>query len=156
VREQAPRAPKSPASGLTWSAPAGWLEQGDRPMREVTFTPAGQTDVECYVAVLGGRAGGVEANLNRWRDQMGRPPLTSAEIEALPRLEALGREGTLIEIEGDFTGMEGATHAGSILLGFVVERDADAVFVKLTGPAEAARAERGRFESFCRSLRDRE
>jgi len=144
------------ASDLAWTAQEGWVKQPDRMMREVTYAPGGEVGAECYVAILSGTAGGVNANLNRWRDQMGQEPLTSEEIAGLPRIPALGHVGVLISIEGDFTGMAGATYADSMLLGCIIERDLDTVFVKFTGPTVIVHAERSRFESFCKSLKEQD
>ena len=100
-----PASPGAEAAGgapLAWTVPAGWTQGPDRPMRLVTFacTPEGgaaaaqpgspEGSVECYVAELGGMGGGVAANFNRWRGQLGQPPLKDADIAALPRITVLG------------------------------------------------------------------
>lgn len=144
----------SSGSALRWTVPTGWVAKPARAMREVTFAPAGEVGAECYVAILAGGAGGIDANINRWQGQMGQPALTRGAIAALPRLPALKGEGVLVAIDGNFTGMGRATYADSTLLGFIVEREQDTVFVKFTGPTAVVRAERSRFELFCRSLRE--
>lgn len=123
-------------------------------MRVVTARPAGARDVECYVTVLRGDAGGILANVNRWREQMGQPALDLDGVQALPTVDVLGAPAPLVELGGDFTGMDGETTAGAALLGVVRPRATDTLFVKMTGPAAAVRAERSRFEAFCRSLRE--
>jgi len=149
-----PSMPAAPTpSSLKWTAPASWKEQPPKPMREVTFRPEGAKDTECYVTILSGRAGGVPANLNRWRQQMGKPDLTEDEIAALPKAHVLGGDGVFLAIaEGDFTGDMGSDVQGAAMLGFVVERASDSVFVKMLGPASEVLPERDNFESFCRSL----
>ncbi|MFV1958187.1 MAG: hypothetical protein ACC662_02115 [Planctomycetota bacterium] len=147
----APAGPGRPPA-LRWDVPEGWEERPARPMREVTLAPKGSKGTEAYVAILRGDAGGMAANINRWRGQMGQPPLSSAEIAALLRLEVLGREGVLVQIEGEFRGQGGEQAEGAALLGFVLLRDEDAVFVKMTGPADEVRTEKANFETFCRSL----
>ena len=62
------------SAGLKWTAPAGWSNQGSRPMRAATYTvPATSGDHdpgECAVYFFGaGQGGGVEANIARWKGQ---------------------------------------------------------------------------------------
>jgi hypothetical protein len=121
-------------------------------MREVTFALA--EGAECYVTRLTGDAGGLRANLDRWRDQVGRGRLTEDEFAALEQVEMLGQSVPVLALEGDFTGMDGATRAGQGLLGVACIRAADSLFVKLTGPEAVVRAEHGNFLSFVRSLEE--
>jgi hypothetical protein len=113
--------------------------------------PSGKS--ECYVTVLSGPAGGVDANLNRWQEQMGQPPLEATAIQALPRLTVLGREAPFMEATGDFTGMDGQTQGSSALLGVICPLEDRALFVKMTGPRDEVLAEKENFVAFCESLR---
>ena len=47
--------------GLTWTEPTNWERGPERNMRVVTYVPGGRQNTECYITVLSGRAGGVEA-----------------------------------------------------------------------------------------------
>lgn len=136
-----------------WHVPDTWKAAHERPMRLVTFTMGASNRTECYVTVLSGHAGGTAANVNRWRDQMGQSPLDAAAVAALPKLTVLGREATFIEVEGAFEGMGNESRSNYLLLGVICELDDQMVFVKLTGPAAEARAEKARFILFCESLR---
>lgn len=138
---------------LSWTAPEGWSQQPPRAMREVTFTLG--DGAECYVTRLVGDAGGLRANLDRWSDQVGRGRLTDAAFTALPRVVMLGQEVPWLEIEGDFTGMDGATRHGQGLLGVACIRARDSLFVKLTGPETLVRAQRENFLAFVRSLEEK-
>lgn len=138
---------------LAWTAPEGWVQADDRPMREVTYTVADSPETECYVTVLSGDGGGMAANLNRWRAQMGdRTPFTTDEINAMPTIPMLGGEARLIALDGDFTGMTGPTMQGFSLRGAVVLLGSHAVFVRITGPAEIIEREHDNFLAFCESL----
>lgn len=140
------------AGVLAWDAPAHWERQPDRAMREATFTAGEDGAIECYVTMLPGHAGGVADNLNRWRAQMKQPHLRPEEIEALPRLSILGVPAPYIEITGDYTGMTGPTFEGYAMLAAVAVLEDRVYFVRLTGPEEAALAEREHFKRFCESL----
>ena len=137
-----PAAGGADTGSMKWTAPAGWTQGPAKQMRVVTFVPKDAPGVECYVTVLSGTGGGLTANLNRWRDQFGLPPLTAEEIAALPTLPVLGRPARMIEIDGGKSG----------LFGLVCELGTQTVFVKMTGPMESLRAERERFIAFCKSL----
>ncbi|MGE0708578.1 MAG: hypothetical protein AB7N76_22875 [Planctomycetota bacterium] len=137
---------------LAWHAPSSWKELGPNAMRLVTFD-LGQ-GAECYVVRLPGQAGGVAANVNRWRKQMGQPPLSSEELAALPQQVALGVTGILAELSGTFSGMGGEAREGYKMLGLILVYRGYTIFVKLTGPAAVVDDNRGGFLSFCRSLHD--
>lgn len=136
----------SEQGGLKWKAPAGWKQAGDRPARVVSFNPA--EGVECYVTVLGGDGGGLRANLDRWRGQMGAGALSDTEFGELPHVKILGTDGRLIAIDGagDKQGMQ--------MLGAVALVGGRSVFVKMTGPAAAVQKEREHFSAFAQSLED--
>ena len=144
----------SGASGLSWSAPPEWTRQPDKPMRVVTFSPVASPKVVVYVTRLGGRAGGLRANLARWYGEMGLSAPSEEAVERLERGPALGGRGVYVELEGTFSGMGAEAASGSALLGMVLERESGSVFVKMVGPAAAVKAERARFRAFCESLRE--
>jgi len=135
---------------LAWTAPDGWRRGPARSMRLVTYF-AGKA--ECYVAVLGGDGGGVVANANRWRGQMGAPPYGRDEFARLPRLDVLGGEAVVVEARGRYRGMGGEEVDDAALLGAIRILRRGAVFVKMVGPAADVDAARADFETFCRSLR---
>jgi hypothetical protein len=132
----------SDAAGFTWTAPEGWTPGPAKQMRLVTFVPKDAPGVECYVTVLGGAAGGVEANVNRWRQQLHLAPLSADAVKALPTVPVLGRPAQMAEIDGGSVGM----------FGLVCELGSQTVFVKMTGPMDSLRAQRGQFVAFCKSL----
>lgn len=145
-------------SGWAYEAPESWHRGPERPMRIVTFSADSEGLSECYVAVLSGAAGGVEANINRWREQMRQPPLTPEEIAALPVISMLGREAAYVEITGEYAamaGMGGTAEAvpAQMMLGAVCSLDDSTVFVKMTGPETMMRNEIEHFKAFCSSLK---
>jgi hypothetical protein len=142
-----------PPAPLTWTAPPEWEPAPSRPPRLVTLRPKGAVgDTVCYVTVLPGRAGGTRENLDLWRSTLGLSPLTDEEFAALPRAQVLGATAVFLTIEGTHQG-QGPPAAPYMLLGMVVERAGDSVFVKMTGPSDEVRREQQRFRAFCESLR---
>ncbi len=128
-------------SDFSYSLPAGWSELQPSATRNVNLL-AGDPALECYVTVLGGGAGGVAGNVNRWRDQVGLEPISAAEVEALPRLAMLGGEAHLAEAVG----------AEKAILGTLSARGSTSVFVKMIGPTELVAREKEAFLAFCASL----
>lgn len=140
-------------SKLRWTGPEGWVEGPAKTMREVTYRPEGTDGTECYISVLSGTAGGLVANVNRWRDQVGGAAMSPDQVAALPRIEVLGIPSTFVEVEGTYRGMSGPEQQGAMLLAVACELSDFSVFVKMTGPTDVVKAERDKFISFCKSLR---
>lgn len=143
-----------PISPYGWTLPAGWSEIALTSMRAGNFRVDASPEIDCYLTVIQGTGGGVAANVNRWRNQMAQPELDDAAIEALSRIDMLGQQGVLVEIEGDFTGMTGAKKPGYRMLGAQCSLREETVFVKMTGPSQAVQAEKERFVAFCTSLKE--
>jgi hypothetical protein len=146
--------PSTETAGLpfTWTAPEGWQQAPERPMRVVTFTTGPNREAECYVTILGQGGGGVEANINRWRMQMGQEPLSEERIAALPEIAVLGRPSKWVEIRGTFTSRSGEPLENAVMLGLVCAVEEFSVFVKMTGPADVVGPQRDNFLAFCQSL----
>jgi hypothetical protein len=123
-------------------------------MRLVSFEVGPEGRTECYVTVLGGDGGGLVANINRWRTQVGLEPWSEADIDGLESVEVLGREVPIVEVAGEYSGMEGGSEAGFAILGLVCELGDRSVFIKMVGPREDVEAERESFVAFARSLRE--
>ncbi len=148
-----PQQPQPPedAPPVTWSAPPDWKPLGPKPLRTVSFKVRG--DTECYVSVLSNSGGGLETNLNRWRGQMGLPPLDAAGIAALAKVTVLGDSVPLFEATGTFADMAGEKHANWCMLGAIGQKGGSGVFVKMIGPQVEVEPERPRFVAFAGSLR---
>ena len=68
-----------------WAAlPAGWTVGPENSMRKATWIVTGPNDskAEIAVTVFPGSVGGLTANVNRWRGQIGLPPASPDEIAA--------------------------------------------------------------------------
>lgn len=138
--------------GFIWDTPEGWTAKAPTSMRVANFQVGETSEAECYLTVLAGMGGGLVSNVNRWREQIGLPPQSEAEILALPQRLLFGNEATIIELEGAFKGMGDVAEAGYGLLGAILSMSEGTLFVKLTGPIETVRANRAEFDQFCDSL----
>jgi hypothetical protein len=141
---------------LGWSTPVSWRPV-DHPstMRLATFACGADPDVECYVTVLDGDAGGTAANINRWCRQLGQQPLAEDEFAALRRVTVLGQPSPLVTVSGDYQGMGGETQSGALMAGVVCVLPEQVLFVKMIGPQAAARAQIDNFVAFAESLQMR-
>ncbi len=139
------------AGGLSWTAPAEWKTQGERPMRVVTYAlPAAKGDTEgAELAVFyfgQGGGGGVDANVKRWVNQFKKADGSSAEKDAKTKQEKIaGFPVTTVDIKGTYEGggpMMGPStpKPGYRLLGAIVTGPEGDVFFKLTGPEKTVAA----------------
>lgn len=142
-------------SELHWELPAGWKKLPLSSMREVNLQVAGDPRAECYLTTLGAAAGGVEANVNRWRSQLSLPPLSTEQIAALPRVPWLGGQAVSADFEGTFTGMSGEPpKAGWRIVGLVLVGPDQSRFLKMVGPADVIARESAAFRGFADSFCD--
>lgn len=150
----AAKGPSKP-TGFLWAAPDGWEQQPARMMRIVTFVPKDAPTAWCYVSRLGGTAGGLAMNINRWRGEMGiNTPLDDAGVAKLETIDMLGTKATLLDVEGNFSGTGGPPQQGVRMLGVVCPRENDVVFVKMVGPPDAIAKHRAAFLALCTSLQE--
>jgi len=142
------------ASPFAWTSPPGWTELPTTSMRLANFRPGGDPHAECYLTLLGGDAGGLGANINRWRAQLALPALDPAGIEALPKAPLLGRDAVLLEASGTWTGMNGMeSNPGWGLTGLLLVEPGGSAFLKMTGPAKLVADEREHFLELAKSIR---
>jgi hypothetical protein len=134
----APPASAEPAAApFGFSAPEGWTQGAARPPRLLTLrTPEG---AELSVTSFPGSVGTLEANLERWRGQLGLPASGEAAIEAVT---VSGAEGQQIELVGAEQAMRVAS----------VSFQGQTWFFKLMGPAPAVAEARAGFGAFLESV----
>ncbi len=156
LRETAPAAGPAPDSGETqakgFDMPEGWRMGPQKSMRTLNLL-AGESS-ECYLILLGGEAGGLEANINRWMGEVGLPAMTAAEIDALPRVKLFGTDAPLLEVSGDYKGMGNNDGVNRTVLGVALVRPTGSAFVKMVGPAEEVAAEKQHFIELVESLEE--
>lgn len=137
----------SPAPDRPWTAPDSWRPvPGERPMRLATYEiPDESGPIEVAITRFPGDVGGMLANINRWRGQLGLGPVTEADIPAmLSTFQNSGFNGATMLLEGPQQHMLAAS---------IHEPSADRTwFVRVTTTPEAAARVREQFDAFARSL----
>jgi len=156
VDRAAPPAAEGAASS-GWPLPAGWrVSPVEAPMRLATFLAepeAGDADdgdgpVTVTLSRFPGRVGGVAANVNRWRAQIGLPEIDQAELEEyISPLDVGSSQGVFVELVGP----EDASPRQAIL-GAIVIRGEKAWYFKLRGDAKLALREKEAFRDFLKSV----
>jgi hypothetical protein len=140
-------AQRSESGGLRWTLPAGWTETRGGQMRFATLKPPVLGKIDGSVVVLPGPAGGELANVNRWRNQIGLPPIDEAALAAARKVIQT-KAGPLKVYDFTSGGKE-----GSRVVAGLTESGGNTWFVKLSGDAGSVGAARDDFMKLLRSLR---
>lgn len=133
-----PADPGKPA----WKVPAGWQEQPAGPMQSAKFTVPGNAEVS--VSAFPGDVGGALANVNRWRGQLGLPPVDAAELPKISaRLDLGGAAAMLVDM----------TNQQRRMVGVIAPRGGQTWFFKLLGDEPAVAAAKDAFVGFVESAK---
>ena len=136
---------------LVWRTPPAWQELPRDGIRLAAFRLVqGDRSVETTVVMLGGPAGGVEANVIRWLDQLGLQ-LTGEELaQFMAAAEPVAaRDGMRLAVY-DFTRLEAAR--GDSMLAAVGPVLGQTLFVKMSGDRALVASARADFMSLVASL----
>lgn len=140
------------ANMFEYDLPDGWEALPPTQFRLVNLRNLDDPMAEITLTFLGGNGGGLGANINRWRGQVGLDPATPAEIGAYPKRTIFGNEATYVEFTGSYQGMGGPKIEDGALYGAIFSRGGGTLFVKMTGPRETLEAQRDTFATFLDSL----
>lgn len=115
-------------------------------MRKATFRIGPESAAaELSIVTLPGEAGSDLSNVNRWRGQIGLPPIDAA---------ALKRDAETVSCElGEALLVDYAAGDSSArLLAAILRTSGDAWFFKVTGPGSAVEGAKPAFKKFLKSL----
>ena len=141
--------PRPVAAPLKYTTPPGWEEESSPPPPRVAAFQVGDGKQAAEVTVIPfpGDVGGLVANVNRWRNQVGLPPAEEDEVRRDVRsIEVDGNPGEFV----DLTGPESAGHKR--VLGVLVPRGGQSWFFKMQGPADVVEGQKAAFEAFLKSV----
>jgi hypothetical protein len=143
----------TPAAGdkPTWTIPTGWQEGplAQFLVAKYVIVGAGEAKAEVNVSSLTGDGGGMLANINRWRGQLGQTPASEADIANLPTMDASGTKASIVEIAGT----NPRTGKPAQLIGIVLPLGGQTWFYKLMGDAEVVAAQRDALVKFVQSAK---
>lgn len=138
-----PTETRADAASMSWSVPVGWEEVERSAMSRVATYRVGE--VEIAITRFPGDVGGTLANVNRWRGQVGLPPVKEGDLASLITPFKKGEQtGYTLRVRGEKQHM---------LVGAISDPKFEQTwFVRATTPPELAdRYERDVFE-FARSF----
>ncbi len=87
---------------IRWTLPPSWKEEAGGPARVASFKFGDrEPPLEMTVVRLSGDGGGLAANVNRWRDQLGLDRLGDSEIAgSIQIVGAVGVEAKVVDLSG--------------------------------------------------------
>ena len=142
---------------LAWVSPEGWKEEAGRHMRMASFHPAiDPKAIDCYIIGLSGPAGGLEANLDRWMEQIGLQVSDDNLKQLIGSAQDLTTKGGLRAKVYDFNILQtqGAASDKSMIVA-TIPVDQTTVFVKMTGSIESVKQNKDNFLKLVESITHR-
>jgi hypothetical protein len=138
--------PTATGSGLTWTAPTTWAVKPNGSMRKGSFAVKGAGgDADLAITAFPGATGGLEANLNRWRGQVGLPPQAPAEVTAaVEKFSSHGLEFLVVDY----------ANGGNRLVGAIVPYGGNSWFFKLMGPDATVAGQKDAFREFLHTVKE--
>lgn len=140
----APPSASAGASGPKWKVPAPWtpVAAGQMQLAKFTVPARGSAHAEVTVSVFPADTGGVLANVNRWRRQIGLDPVTEADLP---------QQVTVLNPPNPQAFLTDQKNNGQQLVAAAVPRNGQWYFYKLAGDAAAVGPEKDAFVAFVKS-----
>ena len=133
------------AGGAHWVLPAGWSAEPGNTFRLATVH-TGNSKVEIRVSKFAGLGGGLTANVNRWRGEVGLVPVDDAQGGSGTQADLGGRKWTI----RDYTG---PANGGSREIVASTDAGGETWFFKMLGPAQAVAQQKADFDKYLASIR---
>jgi hypothetical protein len=133
-----------------WTIPPGWqsLPPSQFLLAEFAVNGTDGSKADVNVAEMGGEGGGLLANVNRWRGQLGLPPLAETDLAALAA--SIDSVNSKIQIV-DFSGTDSKTGKPTRLVGAIVPQNGQTWFYKLMGDKPIVAQQKDVFIKFIQS-----
>jgi hypothetical protein len=145
---QAPATPVSHDGQPTWQVPADWQEVSGGSFLVAKFTISGESNANAAVNVSAseGDGGGLPANVNRWRGQLGLPPVEeiSTTMFIVP-----GGQAQLV----DLSGTNAETSQPAEIIGVMVTQPNGTWFYRLMGNPKLVASQRDIFTGFVKGVK---
>ena len=141
------------SSELHWTAPSGWEEQPATGFRKGSFLvrDADGKTADVSVTSFPEAAGGLMANVNRWRNQLKLSP-TSNEAAAGTPMPVGGRDMYFVDLVSDQP-IAPEKETKSRILGGILPAEGETWFFKMIGPDQLVESQRTAFQQFLQSVR---
>ena len=135
---------------LKYTLPSGWNEKPLTQLRVASFEiKENGKALDVSVIPLGAMSGGDAANVNRWRGQVGQPPLDEEALAKLAeKVEVAGQPGDLYDLAGSSPGSGDAER----IIGTILHSDTATWYFKMSGDADLAEKQKAGFIAFLKSV----
>ncbi len=129
-----------------YTLPKGWTLLPASQFVALKMKVPGHPDATCHLSILGGDGGGLLANVNRWRNQIGNAPTTAEEVAKLPLHKFFNSKAILLDLTGSYAGMSaGGGKQNWGLMGLMLVSDQASLLLKMQGPADLLQKEKQNF-----------
>ena len=133
--------------GLTWEKPKNWITTNKSSMRIASFdVPYSNGIGDLSIIELSGEGGGIEANVNRWRGQIGLGPISKSEIEVQ------GESFTSTAGNGLIFHLLNPDEKKLAILAAILSLNNSTLFIKLNAPFDGILEIEKDFKLFCTSI----
>ncbi len=134
-----------------WTAPPGWNEQPAAGFRKGSFLVHGQDGQTADVSVISfpAEAGGLLANVNRWRGQLKLAPITDV-VQAGTPMEVGGRDMFFVDLASEQPIEKQGGKAR--ILGGIFPAGGETWFFKMMGPEALVESQREPYKKFLQSV----
>lgn len=146
--------PSTPSESVNansiWTIPPGWqaLPPSQFLLAEFSIPGVNGATAEVNVATMGGEGGGLLANVNRWRGQLGLAAISEKDLPQIAQsLDITDGKATLV----DFSGVNVKTGAPTRLVGAIVALNGQTWFYKLMGNEQIVTQQKDAFTKFIQS-----
>jgi hypothetical protein len=147
---------ETPVSNLQWTVPEGWREIPGGGMRVVSFVRAdNDKTIDVSIVSSSGAAGGLEANLIRWGNQLGISlSQESPELGQLIQNAELAKTAGGIETKlFDFSRLQDhSDETQKSMVAAMIQFPDATVFVKMTGSKKSVAANLDSFKALTQSV----
>jgi hypothetical protein len=138
--------PTADGSDLKWVAPTAWTPKSGSAMRKGSYAVKRDgAEADFAITAFPGDTGGLHANINRWRGQVGLPTAGPVELDAAVQ-HMDGRGGMHFDV------VDLAGPSGTRLLGAITSHGGNSWFFKLMGPDAVVAAEKPAFVEFLHTV----
>ena len=139
--------PTAGGSDLKWTAPTAWTPKAGSSMRKGSYAVTGNgAEADFAITAFPGDTGGLHANINRWRGQVGLPNASPADLDAsVQHLDGLGgMHFDVVDLVGP---------SGTRMLGAITSYNGNSWFFKLMGPDALVAGEKQAFIQFLHTVK---
>lgn len=147
--------PETTSMKIEWTVPDIWDDQPSQGFRLATFVEEANPDaIDVSIVKLSGAAGGVQANIQRWMQQINIDSIDQLTMTTflenpqtfITKTEDAGHYFDFQELQGDKDPKKQS------ILAAIIKKESETIFVKMTGTIENINRNRDAFRALNESL----